>query len=186
MIEIIAVTFTLISAYLAVKNDIHTWWTGIIGLSFYMILFIQNQLPANATLQIIFLYQSIVGWYLWSETKHKQPSQIESISNSNKGLFYHWALVLLIFIILYWTSNLLFSVPMTSLDCITTSLSIIGNYLLMKRKLETWQFWILADIIYVPMFLFSQLYWSAGLYLVFLLLALKGRSEWKSKYKDID
>jgi nicotinamide mononucleotide transporter len=181
-IEIIAVIFTLLSVYLAMENNIHNWWTGIIGLSFYSILFFQSHLSANLVLQIVYLYQSIVGWYLWSEVKNKPSVKISSVFGDSKGLIYNITLSVLVFFSCYYGSDYIFNNPMKTLDCISTALCIVGNKLLMQRKLETWYFWILADIIYVPLFLLTGFWLSAVLYLAFLVLAVRGFMQWNQEY----
>ena len=69
------------------------------------------------------------------------------------------------------------------LDSITTALSLTAMLLLARRKLENWIFWIVADIIYIPLFIYKGLYITSGQYFVFLILAISGYFEWK---RDIE
>ena len=184
MIEFFAVIFTIISVYLSMKNNIHNWWTGIIAIGFYAVLFYQTGLYANLILQSVFMYQSIKGWYLWSDTKNKPAVQVESLT-TNELHFYNSILLPIYFIILYFLINWFNPTAQLS-DSITSALSLLANTLLMNRKLQTWYYWILADIIYVPLFISQSLYMSAGLYFIFLIMATKGLINWKKEYKLVD
>lgn len=179
LIEIIAVIFTAICVYLSVKNNVHLWWTGIIGIIFYAILFWNTGLYADLLLQGIFMYQSIKGWYLWVDTKDKPAIQITSLSLKEMGFYLLSTLTLYVGIysvIIYFNP----SIPLV--DSLTSALSVVGNWLLMKRKIQNWLFWIVADAIYVPLYLYKDLYFSSVLYFIFLILAIEGYFNWKKEY----
>ena len=67
------------------------------------------------------------------------------------------------------------------LDSITTSLSLTAMLLLARRKVENWLYWIIADIIYIPLFIYKGLYITSLQYVVFLYLAIRGYDEWKKE-----
>ena len=67
------------------------------------------------------------------------------------------------------------------LDSITTSLSLTAMLLLARRKVENWLYWIVADIIYIPLFIYKGLYVTSLQYMVFLYLAIRGYDEWKKE-----
>ncbi|MFO0356707.1 MAG: nicotinamide riboside transporter PnuC, partial [Sphingobacteriaceae bacterium] len=69
-------------------------------------------------------------------------------------------------------------------DAFVATTSLIANWLMAKKYVENWVLWILADIIYIGLFLYKDLYLSSGIYLVFLILAIKGLIDW-SKKSDI-
>ena len=69
------------------------------------------------------------------------------------------------------------------LDSLTTSLSLTAMLLLARRKIENWIFWIIADLIYIPLFFYKGLYIASLQYFVFLILATSGYFEWKKNIK---
>ncbi len=170
MVEIIAVIFSLLSVYLGGKNNILTWPTGIVGIVAYGILFYQNQILGNASLQLVFLIQSAYGWLKWQkEDKIKElPRRSAKINIS----FCIITSLILTYILYILGSNNPF------MDGITTGLSIIGLILMTYRKVDCWYYWILADIMFVIFFIQLGLYISAVTYFIFLILAIWGLKKW--------
>jgi nicotinamide mononucleotide transporter len=69
------------------------------------------------------------------------------------------------------------------LDSITTALSLTGMLLLARRKLENWIYWIIADIIYIPLYMYKELYPTSLQFFIFLILAILGYRNWKKELK---
>ena len=70
--------------------------------------------------------------------------------------------------------------PIAWIDTVTTSLFFAGMWLMAKRKLEHWVFWIIGDIISVPLYLYKGLMLTSFQYLIFTILAIKGYKEWRN------
>jgi nicotinamide mononucleotide transporter len=176
-IEIIAVIFSLLSVLFAVKNNIFTWPIGIIGMTFYGIFFYQNHIWGNMCLQIPFLIQSIYGWSKWDVI---QDDKVEWLEKHDRNILAISSLLLTTFItyILIMTGD-----KSPYFDGITTSLSLIAMTLLAKRKIDTWLYWIIADVLFVFFFLNEEQYLSSITYFVFLILAITGLKQWKKNIK---
>jgi nicotinamide mononucleotide transporter len=174
LIEIGAVVFSFLSVIMAVKRSLSTWIFGILGIVFYGILFFQREIFSNMLLQMIFLVQSFVGLYEW-KTNRNQGELIVTKMSMKEWVSYLATLNILIIVMC-----LMFE----KLDAITTSVSLMANVLLMNRKLENWFFWIIADVVYIIMFIEQKLYLSSGLYFVFLITCILGYFKWKNKFND--
>ena len=74
-LEVFATVFTLICVWLTVKRSIWCWPAGIIGVSAYFFVFYQSKLYADMGLQVIFLAQSIYGWYFWLHGKEEDKEE---------------------------------------------------------------------------------------------------------------
>jgi len=176
-IEIIAVIFSLLSVVFAVKNNIFTWPFAMVGVIFYGLFFYENHIWGNMFLQIPFFIQSIYGWRKWDLI---QDDKVEWLEKHDRNILAISSFLLTIFItfILIMTGD-----KSPYFDGITTSLSLIAMTLLAKRKIDTWFYWIIADILFVVFFLNEEQYLSSITYFVFLILAITGLKKWKKSLK---
>lgn len=175
-IEITAVVFTLICVYLTAKNNIWCWPTGIIGVAAYFLLFWHINLYAEVILQTIYLAQCLYGWYNWSRIKNKPPAPITNISSN-----WYFLIIIPIALLLYFPLNEYTNASIPLLDSITTSMSLVANWILAKRIIQNWYLWISVDILYIIMFAYKGIYLTAVLYFVLLILSVKGLKHWKKE-----
>lgn len=170
------------SVWLTVKVNIWNWPIGIANSAFYLVLFFQDRLFADATLQIIYIILGFWGWYLWlygGERRSRLP-----ISRVSLPL----GLVLAILLALGTIGETIFlqhvndSAPF--LDALTTALSLVAQFMLTKKLIENWYVWITADVIYIGLYLYKSLYLTSILYIIFLLMCLAGLRQWRLELRD--
>jgi nicotinamide mononucleotide transporter len=182
MLEAVAVIASFICVILTINKGIAAWAVGIVGIVAYFFLFHQEKLYAEMGLQVIFLAQSIYGWYHWSKNKDKSGKvrvlNITRIETILSILTLTLGTMLLYHILTTFTDA---SIP--SLDALTATISLTANILLARRKIEAWYLWMFVDIIFVGLFIMKGLYLSAILYGIFFLFALKGLLEWGNNLK---
>lgn len=175
-IELIAVIFSLGSVILAAKNSRWCWWVGLVGIIFYQGVFYSENLWGNFLLQFIFIIQSILGILNWTPSKTK--------ISWNKRWKLNILFIPLIWIVLY-VINSFYSYSINYLDITTSTLSIMGVFLLAYRKIDSWFYWIIADILYVVMFYNLSLYLSMSIYFIFTIISMFGLMNWlKLKNKN--
>lgn len=181
-LEISANIFILISVYLANRNSIHTWWTGIIATILFGFLFYEVKLYADVTLQIFFTVTSIYGWWKWLHGgTRKLPLPISRVKPSLLLIFTVIAVLLT-----FGYGYLLFNLTDASYPLVDSTVlffSILAQFFLMERKLETWIFWILVDVISVPLFASKELYLTSIIYFAFLINAVWGLLNWIKIYR---
>jgi nicotinamide mononucleotide transporter len=175
--EIFAVIFLLLSVALAVKNNILTWPTGIISNVIYMYIFYNLNIFGNTFIQAVFILQSIDGWYKWKNNDTRKISTLDTI-DFIKTIIATAVLGFLVYFFLILNDN-----KSPILDGSTTAISIMGVILLSLKKVESWYFWILTDIIYIWFFLKEGLYLSSLTYIIILILAIIGLIQWKKDLK---
>lgn len=178
IIEIIAVIFSLLSVVFAVKNNILTWPTAIIGVTFYSIFFYENHIWGNMFLQIPFFIQAIYGWSKWDVIKNTKVEWLEK-HDRNILAISSFLLTTLITSVLIMTGD-----KSPYFDGITTSFSLIAMTLLAKRKIDNWFYWIIADVLFIIFFLNEEQYLSSITYFVFLILAITGLKQWNMSLKE--
>jgi len=183
-IEIIAAVLTLWSVLLAAKQHRLSWPVGIVALGFYSIIFFHVKLYADLSLQVFFLIQGLMGmveWYRNREANSTFICKVESLS------FTEMISYAVAGIVLYGISSYVFSTFTDAsnpyIDSLVASMSLMANYLLVKRKFENWFIWIAVDIVYVGLFIYKGLYVSSALYAVLFFLAIKGFLDWKKHLK---
>jgi nicotinamide mononucleotide transporter len=181
-LEISANLFILVSVFLANRNSIHTWWTGIIATVLFGFLFYEVKLYADVTLQIFFTLTSVYGWWKWLRGGNENRQlPITRVKIAIVSVFTAVAVLLT-----FGYGFLLFNLTDASypfIDSTVLFFSILAQFLLMERKLETWIFWIVVDLIAVPLFASKELYLTSVIYFAFLLNAVWGLIHWIKIYR---
>lgn len=175
-IEFLAVLFSFISVILTIKENKWCWPVGIVGIIFYGILFLDQNLIGNFILQFIFLGQSFLGIWNWNKPKEEiQPRWL-----NKTGLLIN---VTLLSYYIFLVFSKIYGGSLEYIDTLTTVLSIIAMFLLSFKKTEGWIYWILVDIIYIFLFYISGLYLSSIIYFIFSILATIGLIRWSKNMK---
>ena len=165
-----------LSVWLTVVENIWNFPIGIANDIFFFVLFLQAGLFADMGLQVIYVLLALQGWYLWLRGgKNKTVLSVSSVSLPELGI--------LVLITILATAGMTFylqsvqdSAPFW--DALTTMLSLVAQYMLNKKFLENWYGWILADLIYIPLYIYERLYLTSAVYVLFLLMCLIGIRAW--------
>lgn len=177
-LELSAVAFSLACVILAARRQVGTWPAGIVAVVAYGVIFVRAKLYADAALQVVFLGQGIYGWLQWARrrgdsTRERPIRMLQPRQRISLGLGIV-ALALAIGAALDGYTDA--SRPFV--DAAVSVLSLTANWLLARRVLENWALWLMADALYVGLFLSTGLVASAALYGLFLVLAILGWRSW--------
>jgi nicotinamide mononucleotide transporter len=191
-IEFIGTVFYLLSAWLIARRNILTWPTGIISVILYMILFYQIRLFSDTLEQGYYLVMSIYGWISWSAAK-QQADQREDFRFSSRrsilpNVLITLALTLLLFAV---TRNIhrwlpaLFPVPASFpfLDALTTIMSFTAMWLMTRKRVESWVYWMIVDIIGIGLYYVKEVRFIALLYGILLATAVYGLINWTTSVR---
>ncbi len=182
-IELIASVFLLVCVWLSAKRNIWTWPTGIIGVSIFFYICYASQLYADMWLQIVFLAQSVYGWYFWingtSKDQGNVPIRKLNLREQTLGLT---ALTFLIILVGY-LSDQYTDTDVPYLDAMVASISLIANILLARKVIDNWVLWIIADVFYIGLFYYKELYVTSGLYVIFLVISISGLLQWQKEWR---
>ncbi len=185
-LEFVAVIFGLMSVWFAKQEKILVYPTGIISVLIYIYICFNVKLFADAGINLFYFIMSVYGWYMWTKKTDKPPLRITFNTKRDwlitGGLFIFSLIVIISLLkyfngddIAYWSTN----VPY--IDTFTTSVFIIAMLLMALKKVESWVFWIVGDVISVPLYTYKGLVFTSFQFLVFLILAVMGYIEWKKK-----
>jgi nicotinamide mononucleotide transporter len=176
-LEIACNSVNALSIFLAGRNSVHTWWTGIVGCLLFAWQFTVSQLYADATLQVFFVVTSVIGWVNWIGGSEQSGLPIRRTGGRVLALMalgglavaavYGW--------MLHRYTDAYAPVP----DSLVLVLSVIAQLLLMHRRLESWWGWLMVNTIAVPLFFSRGLYLTAALYAVFWVNAFVSLRHWR-------
>ena len=193
--ESVAVFFGLLSVYFSIKQNIWVYPTGIISTVLFIYITYQFGLLGDMIINFYYSVMSIYGWILWSKNTEDDVHVVvkkASFDEWKMGTLLFAASLIFIGIIYYYKpfidngfSMEKVKLGLYHLDCanytdiITASMFFVGMYFMAKRNIENWIFWIVADIICVPMMFQKGLALTGLQYLIFTAMAIIGYVEWK-------
>ena len=177
-LEQAAALFGVIGVWLSVKEKVWAWPAGIVNVSLYAIVFWRARLYADTGLQVVYLALSLYGWYEWLYGgANRSPLRVTRTPPREAVLLAMGAVLLAVVMGTALARGTDASLPW--LDSSLTAASLAAQWLLTRKRLENWIVWIVADVVYVGMFLYKGLRLTAVLYAVFLVLAVLGLREWR-------
>lgn len=175
--EITANAVLATSIYLAGRNSIHTWWTGIVGCALFAVLFHDAQLYADALLQLFFIGTSVYGWRLWSSTPDASALNVTHVPLP--ALARSFLLAIVVALAYGYVLNRFTDAYSPFLDSLVLALSVLAQLLLMKRRYESWWIWILVNALSVFLFSSRGLWVTSVLYAGFLINAVVATCFWR-------
>ncbi|MER6945149.1 nicotinamide riboside transporter PnuC [Nonomuraea sp. NPDC000554] len=176
--EILGFVTGALCVWLVARRHIANWPVGIANNVFFIVVFTQAGLYADAGLQIVFIALACFGWWTWA--RGGSPGQTLPVRRTSR-VEWVWLLVsgaagtavLTVFLTRATDSTVPFW------DALTTCLSLAATYGQCRKRLESWWLWIAADVVYIPLYAYKELYLNALLYVGFLTLCVLGLRSWQ-------
>jgi len=178
-LEIIAVFLGISSVWFSKKNNILVFPTGMISTAIFIYLLYKWVLLGDMIINAYYFVMSIYGWYIWTRKKDNSETQITSINSKEKKASIIIFVSSLMFIYLVYVYFDKWDSVTAYIDNLTTAIFFVGMWLMAKRKIENWIFWIVGDIISVPLYFYKGLTFTSLQYLIFTFIAIAGYYSWK-------
>lgn len=179
-IEITAVLFGFASVWYSKQNKIAVFPTGMLSTALFVYLLWKAGLLGDMLINAYYFIMSIFGWYYWTQKKGNQrinPISITSIKEWIQALLlFIGTLIFVGFIYSYWERWTSWT---AYVDTFTTALFFVGMWLMAKRKIENWIFWIIGDCISIPLYYYKGLTLTSLQFIFFTFLAFWGYQSWK-------
>lgn len=180
-LEVAANAVMALSIVLAGRNNVHSWWLGVIGCSMFAALFYTSKLYADVALQGFFIVTCLIGWRRWMvgggggalPISRARPLLVGSMAMAGLAATAAYGLMLQVYTDAY--------APF--IDSAVLMFSIIAQLLLMGRRLQTWPFWLLVNTVSVPLYASRGLYLTAALYAAYWLNALASWFFWRRQLR---
>ena len=180
--EIVAAGLGLINVVLLVRRSIWNYAFGAASVALYGYVFYTARLYSDAILQIYFFSMQFYGWWNWLHGRNQDGlARIETMTNRERLLF--GAGTLAVAAMMGWAFQTYTHAAAPWMDASLAATSVTAQYLLSVRKLENWFLWIAVDVFYIGLYYWKTLFWTTGLYAVFLLLSVAGLLEWLREFR---
>lgn len=179
LIELIAVSFGIASVIFAKNENILVFPTGIISTILYIIICYKFMLYGDMLINIYYTLMSLYGWYLWSFKVSGENVVITTSKKDDvaKSIFIFLSTIVIISCIYVYFDRMR---NMTDyLDTFTTAIFFTAMWLMANKKIEHWIFWIIGNLISIPLYFVKGLGFSSIQFTIFLILAIIGYMEWK-------
>ncbi|WP_276168263.1 nicotinamide riboside transporter PnuC [Zobellia alginiliquefaciens] len=180
VLEIIGVIFGFLSVWFSKKENILVFPTGIISTAIFVYILLVFGLLGDMLINAYYFSMSIYGWYVWTrkiDDSHFIP--ITTTTSQEKK----WTFLLFVGTVLFVCLVYLFFDKFNNwtayIDTLTTAIFFVGMWLMAKKKLENWIYWIIGDIISVPLYWYKGLIFTSLQYFLFTIIAVYGYLAWK-------
>ncbi|MGW7319189.1 nicotinamide riboside transporter PnuC [Streptomyces sp. NPDC054854] len=178
--EILGFATGAVCVWLVARQHIANWPVGIANNLFFIVLFTQAGLYADAGLQIVFIALAAYGWWSWTHGGGPGTTGALPVRRTTRA---EWAWLLVAGAVGTAALTLLLDRATDSTvpfwDALTTGLSLMATYGQCRKRLESWWLWIAADLVYIPLYAYKGLYLTSVLYVGFLALCVAGLIGWR-------
>jgi nicotinamide mononucleotide transporter len=183
VIEWIGALAGLVCVYLVARASIWNWPISIVNTVLYFVVFLRARLYADAILQIVFTVLGVYGWWSWryggaqrAELPVRRATRVQIVAASAAALL---ATALCALFLARKTDS-----PVPIWDSSVLALSLVATWAQARKLVESWWVWILVDVISVPLYVTRELYPTAVLYTLFLILCVLGLRHWTALLHD--
>lgn len=177
LLGIIALIFGVLGVILTIFQRIWCWPAGLISVVVSAIVFYYQRLYGDMALQGFYFVSGIYGWWFWNANKKKSFDVIPVPNKFWVPLFIATVLQTGVYYILLTK----FKGDRVILDSVLTAASITATYMMTKKWIQNWIFWVVIDLTYVLLYGLKNMWDFAILYFVFTIMAAYGYYLWKKK-----
>ena len=179
-LEFIAVILGIASVIFSRKENILVYPVGMISTGMFVPLYIIHGLYADASVNLYYTVMSIIGWYMWSR-KSDGMTKLHITASTKKDWINTFFFFITCWTILYFLLSRFTNSTVPIADSFTSGAAFTGMWLMNKKKLENWTWWIITNLASIPLNFYKHLVFASFQYLVFLILAVMGYITWRNK-----
>ena len=185
ILEIVAVLFGFLSVWFSKQNNVLVFPTGMISTLIFVYLLLKWELLGDMMINAYYFIMSVYGWYTWTrkiDDEHVTPITKMSFNEKKASIAIFLGTLVFVFLVYNvfdkWTSWVAY------VDTVTTAIFFVGMWLMARRKLENWIFWIIGDVISVPLYFYKGFTFTSLQYLGFTFIAIFGYIAWKKSINN--
>ena len=184
-IEYTAVFAGILSVWYSRKENILVYPTGLINTIFYIYLSFKGGLLGEASVNFYYTVMSVYGWILWSrkDKKHEYILQITTASRKEwlQHLLFFTCIYGIIFFLLIGLKKNFAPGAIPWADALASATAFTGMWLMTKKKVESWYWWIATNIVSIPLYFVKHYVFTSVYYIILLIFAFWGLAAWRKK-----
>jgi nicotinamide mononucleotide transporter len=185
LIEIIAAVSGIVSVWFSRKASIWVYPTGLINTIFYIWISYDAQLIGEATVNLYYTMMSLYGWFNWLRRNEKKELIVQITHSSRKDWLTQCSFFIVIYLLLFvsirYLQDAFFPGAIPWADALASAAAFTGMWLMTQKKVESWIWWLITNIVSMPLYFIKGYVFTSVYYLVLLVLAVLGWLEWKKK-----
>jgi nicotinamide mononucleotide transporter len=186
--EFIAVIAGIASVWFSRKENILVYPVGLVNTIIYIWLSFKGDLLGEASVNFYYTVMSIYGWIVWSK-KDKEHHPVVHITFSNRKwweyqLSFFAIIYIIIFLLLTYLKKDFAPDAIPWADAFASATAFTGMWLMTKKKVESWYWWIATNIASIPLYFVKHYVFTSVYYLVLLFMAIWGLIEWRNKVQE--
>jgi nicotinamide mononucleotide transporter PnuC len=181
-LEIVAMVTGVTSIWLNKKVNILVYPVGIISVLIYVYICYNAKLYADMIINFVYFVMSIYGWYNWARPhKNETSNKLKVGFQSQKARWISAGIALISFVVMAFLLSKYTDSDVPYIDAFTTALCIIGMFLAAQKKVENWIYYIIADLVSVPLYFYKGLIFTSVQYIIFLVIAVMAYITWRKE-----
>lgn len=188
--EVAAVVLGVAYLLLAVKESLWCWYAAFFGTAISLYVFWQVGLLMESALQIYYLVMAVYGWWQWQQNSHsasQENSASDTLPISRWGWQQHCYALAVVLTLTAISGTLLAEhsqAAMPYLDSFTTWGAIVTTWMVARKVLENWLYWLVIDGASIYLYMDRELYLFALLFAVYLVIVVAGFLQWLHSYRS--
>lgn len=187
LLEYVGVVCGIASVWYSRKENILVYPTGIINTIIYIWLSYKGHLLGEAAVNLYYTIMSIYGWWLWTRKDREQHTLLHISFSNSKWIVYQLLFFGLFFIVLYvfltYAKQGFAKKAIPLADSFAAAAAFTGMWLMAKKKVESWYWWIITNFASIPLYFFKHYVFTSVYYVVLLMMAFYGLAEWRKRVK---
>ncbi len=187
LLEVTAVVFAMAYLLLAVRENVLCWLFAFLSTAIYTVLFWDVSLLMESALNVYYMVMAVYGWYQWTRGGTNGDELPHALAVRSMSASHHvWVIVAIV--VLSAISGYLLgehsSAAWPYVDSFTTWASVITTYLVARKYLQNWLYWIVIDAVSVPLYIDRGLNLTALLFVAYVVIAVVGYFKWRDHFRN--
>jgi nicotinamide mononucleotide transporter len=184
-LEFIAVLAGIASVWFSKKEQVLVYPVGLINTTIFVYLSFKGHLLGEASVNIYYTIMSIYGWWLWTRKNDQQETILQIQFSTSKEvlqqLLFFAAFYVVLYTALFFSKTSFAPGAIPGADALSSAAAYTGMWLMAKKKVESWYYWIATNIFSIPLYFVKGYVFTSVQFAVLLALAIAGLIEWRKK-----